>query len=131
MGGFLSGFAAARQNRIDDKKQKDRDATMKAILTAKAKPADGLGATPVTASGAAAPSLSDVKESPGAVTTGPNKPKSLLSKIGGYLFPGFKDGGRITKSGLAYVHKGESIISAKQSTERKTLRSSVRKSSRR
>lgn len=110
---------------------KMRDASKMADI-GKANAAEGVGGTLVTESGKEIPGV------PTGATAGmTSNPKSTMGKIGHAIGSGakalfgFKRGGQITKSGVAYVHKGEHIIPSTQTVERKALRQSTRRSGRR
>jgi hypothetical protein len=130
LGNLAGGYAQGRNARKANARQDKSNELMKTLITQKAQPAQGVGGTPVTSTG------KEISNDAG-ITTGPNQPRSLGQKIGAGLekgvkgILGFKKGGRITKSGVAFVHSGETIIPAKKSEERKPLRLSARKSGRR
>jgi hypothetical protein len=125
LGNFAQGFADSRNNRVANKRQSEQTSALSKVLSNKANPAEGVGGTPVTDTG------KEIK-SGDKDFVGPVQAKSLGSKIGQGIksgvrnMLGFSKGGRITKSGVAFVHKGETIIPG--SKERKPLRMSTRRS---
>lgn len=122
LGGLAGGYAEARDNRIARNKANETNKLLAQIASKGGKPAEGLGGTNVDAAGKP---MEQPKKSGGGI--GGAIKKGVNNVLG---FKAFKTGGRITKTGLAYVHKGETIIPAEQSVERKHLRKSVRKSRR-
>jgi hypothetical protein len=120
-GNFAGGYAQGRDSRLERKKGAKEAELKKAVLTGQTKPAEGIGGEPVTTSG------TPIKKE--------DKARSLGQKIGSGVVKatrsmlGFAKGGRITKNGIAFVHRGETIIPA--SKERTALRVSTRRSSRR
>lgn len=145
IGNLMGGYAQGRDNRLERKQaSSDREALM-TVLKGGAKPAvPAVGGEPEKAKGDGSTSYSwkgnpvTVNSGGGAAETTDTKGKTLGQKIGGGIksglkhILGFKRGGIIAKSGLAYVHKGEAIVpeSVRKSKERTTMRKSVRKSSR-
>lgn len=134
IGQFAGGIAAGRDARKENAAKAESTNAIREALSGKAKPAVGLGGTPVTTSGKAIDM--DKSLAAGSPTNSggqPVKKQGTLGKVGGVVksLLGFKEGGRITSSGIAFVHKGETIIPASKSAERKALRGSARKSGRR
>jgi hypothetical protein len=118
IGDVLGGYAQSRNVRTASKKVAANTQALASALSSKVQPAQGLGGTPVTNTG------TPVK--PAAKTLGQKIGSGIMNA--GKALLGFKKGGRITKSGLAFVHSGETIIP--KAKERKALRVSSRRSSR-
>lgn len=131
-GSLAGGIAAGRDARLAAKKQDESNSLMKQLIMQKAAPAQGVGGEPVTPTGTPL-KVSPADVNPAASKTLSGMNKSPIKKVGSAIAHvlGFAKGGRITKSGVAFVHKGETILPAKKSGERKALRVTVRKSGRR
>jgi hypothetical protein len=127
LGNFAGGFAAARDARKQRQSADANTSMLKSLISGK--PASGGGATPE----AATPVITGGATGTGATPAKPtftDRLKKGLAKAGKSIM-GFEKGGQVTRTGVALVHKGEHIIPAGQSVERKAIRKSTRRSGRR